>query len=118
MLLAQPFSIPSYDVRVLIMYTPASIADPVPGEVQDDQSHTPEPTAIDGEEVVERIPGHAKKQEAAGGVQLGPGVPEKREIVDSVVEARGHMVELAPRSSCTRFLGAAQERRCSSPAGS
>ena len=91
MLLAQPFSIPSYDVRVLLMCTPAPVADPVPGEVQDDQSHTPEPISIDGEEVSERIPGHAKKEEAAGGVQLGPGVPEKREIVDSVVEARGHI---------------------------
>ena len=90
-LFAHPFSIPPYDVRVLLMYTPVPVADPVPGEVQDDQSHTPEPTAIDGEEVVERIPGHAKKEEAAGGVQLGPGVPEKREIVDSVVEARGHI---------------------------
>ena len=61
------------------MCTPAPVADPVPGEVQDDQSHTPEPTAIDGEEVVERIPSHGKKEEAAGGVQLGPGVPETRD---------------------------------------
>ena len=91
MLLAQPVSIPSYDVRVLVMCTPAPVAEPVPGEVQDDQSHTPEPIAIDGEEVSERIPGNEKEGETAGGVQLGPGVPEKREIVDSVVEARGHM---------------------------
>ena len=73
------------------MYTRVPVADPVPGEVQDDQSHNPEPTAIDGEEVSERIPVHEKKEETVGFVQRGPGVREKRKIGDSVVEARDHM---------------------------
>ena len=87
MLLAQPLSL---GVRGEIIHTLAPGADPVPGDVQAGQGRTPEPHAVDGEEVSERIPGHQKEGEAAGGVQLGPGVPEKGEIVDFVVEARGN----------------------------